>query len=882
MIINWKQKSIDGEQLGGKGKNLALLCNHGIPVPPWICVTASVFTSFIAPMRNELKEIFETLDYENNVVLKEASNKIQSLFDRESLDRDTALLIEDNLEMIGKDKFYAVRSSGNREDSMECSFAGLFETYLFVTPAEIPEYVKSCWLSLFTPSALSYLFKKGISPLDIEVAVVIQEMVHSEKSGVLFQADPAGKLEELVVVAGFGLGEGIVSDLVETDTCYHNKITGKRREILNHKESWIRFDPEKGRGIKKMPLPEDRREKGVLNDRDMDRLVKLHHSIEKIYNEYQDIEWAIAEDGTAYIMQSRPITTIPKGELHLYDYTNIIENYPGAIKPLTFGFVKNFFYKTHFMNFFRGSGFSERILQKNQDHFSGMVEQIQGRIYYNLTHWYKILSLFPSGAGDLELYLDEMLGVSGDRGERKKESDKSLFNRWKVSAKLALFFLFWKSYFNKINDFGTQICKESTKLIRAENSNEGLKTLFNKIVQRIFSDKRIGLIQANDLFLMISMGVLKGMVRKLDLKSENPDALLNGLLVGEEGMESVEPVLSIMKMVDIVRGTPDLVKVLEENPLLENLRNSSLEFKAFKKQFETHLELYGDRGIGELKMETVTFRHKPENLVKLVLNYVDSDVNPESMEMREAGLREEAEKELNQALKGYRWKGLVTRFMVEKVRQMLKNRESARLNRARVIGLFRELFLKIEANWIDQGVLDEEGDILYLNHQEVMDQIPNVDTPLIRERVGQRKKEWKEYESFEPVPRMWLKGSVKESFIPQVLKNNGIAVESELAGMGCCPGNITGEAVVLHSPDETVDVKGKILIAENTDPGWVFLIMGAKGLIIEKGSLLSHTAIIGRELGIPTIVGIKNATSKIPTGATVEMDGSTGDINILN
>lgn len=881
MIISWRDNNIDGDLLGGKGKNLAWLCNHGIPVPPWICITTKAFKEYTEPLREKLEFIFNSLDYDDPVALKRGSERIADLFESYPFPSSVFEVLEKQLSGEEK-KLFAVRSSGNREDSAECSFAGLFETYLFVDVEEIPKYVKSCWLSLFNPGALGYLFKRGINPLDVEVAVVVQEMIHSEKSGVLFQADPVGKLEELVFVAGHGLGEGIVSDLVETDTYYHDKITGKRRAILNQKKSAIRLDPEKGKGVKKLPLPENLWNERVLGDQELDRLVELHHSIAKLYDEYQDIEWAICDKGNTYIMQSRPITTIPAGPLNLYDYTNIIENYPGANSPLTCEFVKEFFYKTHFTNALRGAGYSDAVLNENRHHFAGMVEPVQGRLYYNLSHWYKILSLFPTGTGNLDNYLDEMLGVSSERERNDKKSKNSFFNNAKVLTKLSYLFLNWKSYFNGINELCFRICEESRTATQSENENTELKKIVEKTTKRLFFDKRIGLIQVNDFFLMVCMGVLKKLIHRLDPESADSDSLLNGLLVGEEGMESVEPVLSIMKMVAMVRQSSDLLKALKENALSALSQKNTNDFKEFKKQFEKHLKLYGDRGISELKMETVTFYHKPENLLKLVLNHVDSNIDTDSMGQREAALRNDAEKRLAQVRKKQRWTGKFTKYMLEKVRLMLKNRESARLNRARIVGVYREIFRKIEANWIREGLLEAEGDILCLNHREILDHIPNCDPALLKKQVDQGKKEWEQNRSADPAPRMWLKGSVKENFIPQIPKIDKAQPQSEISGMGCCPGVITGEAVVLHAPDETVDVKNKIIIAENTDPGWVFLIMAAKGIIIEKGSLLSHTAIIGRELGIPTIVGVHNGTEKIPTGSTIEMNGGDGSIKILS
>jgi len=201
------------------------------------------------------------------------------------------------------------------------------------------------------------------------------------------------------------------------------------------------------------------------------------------------------------------------------------------------------------------------------------------------------------------------------------------------------------------------------------------------------------------------------------------------------------------------------------------------------------------------------------------------------------------------------------------------------MDRARAFGTVRDIFMTIGNNLCDEGALNQQRDIFYLSVEEICSFILGSSvTDSLQWIVEKRKNDMASCSLFNPRERIMLQGTAYINHIPQVIRDE--MNSDNLSGIGCCAGRVTGEAAVINDIRQARNTEGKILVAPMTDPGWVFLMITARGLIVERGSMLSHTAIIGRELGIPTIVGVKNAAGIIKNGQTISMDGHSGEIII--
>ncbi len=302
---------------GGKGANLGELVRAGLPVPPGFVVTSEAYRRFLKEGKiwDKIQKILENTDVDKTKELQEASKKIRELIMHSSMPEDLKLKIKEYYKKLSNgEEFVAIRSSATAEDLPGASFAGQQETYLNIRGAEnVVKNVQKCWSSLFTPRAIFYREKKGFEHEKVAIAVVVQRMINADKAGVMFTIHPAtGEKDKIVIEGAWGLGEGVVSGTVTPDHYVVDKNTGEilEKEVALKEVMFVR-DKRTGETVKK-EVPEKKRNKQVLNEKEIKELANFGKIIEEHYEFPQDIEWAI-EGKNIYILQSRPITVLYHG-----------------------------------------------------------------------------------------------------------------------------------------------------------------------------------------------------------------------------------------------------------------------------------------------------------------------------------------------------------------------------------------------------------------------------------------------------------------------------------------------------------------------------------------------------------------------------------------
>lgn len=299
---------------GGKGASLCRMFRFGMPVPEGFIVTAQTFSAFMerCGLWDKVYEILDRgIDCSDNKSLDKISKEIQRLIMEQPMPEDIKATILEYYNQIGSDAPVAVRSSGTAEDLAEASFAGQQETFLYVIGGEnVVRNIKLCWASLYNDRAIFYRSAKGFDERSISIAVVVQRMVNSEKSGVMFTVNPIDKNSGVAVIeAAWGLGEGVVQGIVTPDNYCVNKNTCEiENEYISEKEIMVVRQCEAG-GVQEVEVPEDKREAVVLSREEVTALVEMAKKVEQYYKKPQDIEWAV-ENGKCYLLQSRPITTL--------------------------------------------------------------------------------------------------------------------------------------------------------------------------------------------------------------------------------------------------------------------------------------------------------------------------------------------------------------------------------------------------------------------------------------------------------------------------------------------------------------------------------------------------------------------------------------------
>ena len=718
---------------------------------------------------------------------------------------------EDRNKKIDLSKYkgkYAIRSSSNLEDSSDNSFAGLFDTYLNVDSKDIESKVKECFNSINNKNVKEYITNKNIDISDIKMNVIIQKMVNSKNSGILFTSNPQGLLNESVIVVGRGLGNNVVEDKVDTTTYYFNNT-----DSIYYYEGDCDY----------------------LDNDMINNLISISKDLKKYFGEYIDIEFAIENDDI-YILQVRDITTIDDDNIVILDNSNIVESYPNISLPLTISFVE-FVYSNVFKKEAYRLSHNNKLVEENNDKFNNMVGTANGRIYYKISNWYALIKFLPLSKKIIPIWQD-MLGVKNknyDDGKLKipfLTKIKTYFNTIKELKNVSKNMDILNDKFIKINDY-------FYNNFNNEMSNEEVFELYNKIKEELLDSWDITLV--NDLYSFIYTGLLKKRLNKKKYSSEK----VNDYISGISNIESLKPIKSMIELAYI---------------------EDKISMDEYTDKFNNYISLYGDRNLEELKLESKTFRTDPSLLKNKIKEY-QADKNK----------LEKLYKDLNSNNYTFIKEDFITNYISKRAMFGIKNREISRLNRSRIYGMVREMFRQIGSNLEMDNLIDKKEDIFYLNIDEVF----NYKKFNLKELISNRKKDYKIYKLLPSYSRLIFSKTEFDKHHKSINSNKIIIDKDKLEGIPTSNGIVEGEALVIDNILDNYDVKDKILVTKMTDPGWVFLIATAKGIISEKGSILSHTAIISRELKIPSIVGVEDVTKIIKTGDYLKMDAHTGKIGIL-
>ncbi len=301
--------------VGGKAGKLGELVRQGLPVPPGFVVTTETYQAFIdaTTLQAEIPEALATLALDRPESVDAVSRRIRDAFEATAFPPDLEAALRAAYDSFANEhdvRFSAVRSSATAEDLEGASFAGLQETYLNVTGTdEVLSAIRRCWGSLFTPRVLVYRSRKGFDHRSVRLAVLVQKMVDSVVSGILFTRDPNTGENHMIVEAGWGLGEAIVGGEVTPD---HYVLDGASHRIIQKQisEQSVRLRRNDSGGNRREPVPEAERRMQKLPDERIEKLASLAHLIESHYRRPMDVEWC-ADDGAVYVVQARPVTTIP-------------------------------------------------------------------------------------------------------------------------------------------------------------------------------------------------------------------------------------------------------------------------------------------------------------------------------------------------------------------------------------------------------------------------------------------------------------------------------------------------------------------------------------------------------------------------------------------
>lgn len=744
---------------------------------------------------------------------------------------------------------FSVRSSASVEDGALKSFAGLFSTVLNCGVNDL----KKAIVEVTSGFKNSLLFDN----LDFEYHIIIQQMIYADFSGVAFSRNPANSLDHAVLI---NIVPGSGSTLVSGEqTGMTIKYDNKKINFLFAQNNYWGHNSRTKQAI-------------IANHDDLKNKVfpfvsKIATQLKKLEKRQQlpvDVEFCV-ENGKLYWLQMRPITAL--SEALFYDNTGISENYPGVSMPLTISFVKQSYY-LGYLGMMQFLNPDKQFIAANKVLLGNMVGGINGVLFYNITSWQKLLYQLPFGKFSSKA-ITRLLGMP-DSVFEKPGYKPSAIEFLKVLITIFLALLRFKSHKNNfLSQFSAILNSEKDKK-HSEMSYQELVSL-NAAVQKNILKHWIAPM-LNGFFTLLFYSALKKSVENSKIKNTNPN-FTNDILFAQGDVISV-------KIVQNLRGI--IVAIHADKTLLNLFRNEKIIYIKEKLQFENqklynqivlHIDQYGDRSEeGELRMETINYREDPNLFWKMLQDDVQIDL-PSKKQKNQQDFN--YKKILKQHYPHHFLKRIYFNFLIKNTILRVKDRENFRFIRTQTFAIFRQIFRSIDAELLNKKLIDAKNDSLYLEYDEIL----NPDLSFrFREIISGRKVEYANFSKEEMPHRFVFQNNVFKPVAPPLAVIDG----KNLKGIGCCSGIVKGE-VMLVTPDNvrTQKWENKIAIAKNFEPGWISLFASARGLLSERGSLLSHTSILCRELQIPTIVGVANLLNTLKDGDFIEMDGSVGIINII-
>lgn len=883
---------LDERLVGGKLARQRRMAARGLRVPTFYCLTTHAYDGFFARVEENVRAALAAIDFADGASVHAGARAVHEAFVAEPLtasEEERILRAFD--ETFARDAKVAVRAStvGHRredsEDSETNPFAGMSETFLFVPREGVPAAVRAAWASGFSEQSLVYRHASGLELTGFAVAVAVQAMITGERSFVLFTSNPKTATRETVIVAGYGAGAGVVEERVGVDHYFVRAGQTPRRELGSKREKLV-FDRGRGEGLTTAAVDDEAAARPCLTDAEIEALFALGASVERIFGRPQDIEGTIDASGVVHLLQARPIA-FDYPAMRVFTNANVTESFPGATTALTFSFAR-FFYRVIFWDCYRRLGVSLLGLHRNFEPLDRMIGFLGGRVYYNLSSFYHLHAqspLFPLFRGSWE----KMMGFRSSYETRAPGVLARMvdFARFVVRTAVAVVVVLYRFFTHdramaRFFAWWEALVAPHRGPALAGRSPLALVTEFQRIWVEVGEEWGVTLL--NDTYLPMFYNATEKLFARFGLAEDS--ALLSDLLCGDEEIVSVEIVYSAVRLAEKVAGDASLRSAFAgEDPqaLYARLERGELD-PAFTAAFREHVERYGDRGLQELKMEQPNLRHDPVALVRAVAGYVDAGVSERAMRDAERDTRAKAEVRLAERLRGSPFRRALLRYLLANVRRLIRHRENSRYRRSELFGFSKNVFRALGAHLHARGALRDAADVVHLTQDEIFGYFDGTGvTDDLQALADLRRAELAKHAAIETPIEITTQGAVRDHVLVAPEGDaSGASHVGTLRGLGSSTGRARGRARVVLDPITAGKLApDTVLVARETDPGWLFLMLAAKAIVVERGSMLSHTAITGRKFGIPTVVSVPDATKRIPDGALVEVDGASGVVTLV-
>ncbi|MCY1080637.1 phosphoenolpyruvate synthase [Archangium lansingense] len=853
--------------VGGKGANLGELSKiEGIRVPDGFCISTEAFKRIIG----EIPSIGDSLDQlsllkaEDRDKIGKLSGEIRSAIEGRAIPEDILEDITHLLSRLGEENAYAIRSSATAEDLPTASFAGQHDTYLnIIGKKAILAHISKCWASLFTERAVTYRLQNGFDHRRVHLSVVVQQMVFPQAAGILFTADPVTSNRKVSSIdAGFGLGEALVSGLVNADIykvrdgeLIEKKVSTKKLAIHALNDG----------GTKELAIEPERQNRQALTDEQILQLARMGRKIEEHFGCPQDIEWCLVGD-EFYLVQSRPITTlfpIPEAndqDNHVYVSVGHQQMMTDPMKPLGI----SLFQLTALRPMYKAGGRLFVDVTNNLTSPAGREMLLDGMGKHDplikdaLTTIIERRDFIKSSPDDKK----EQSSIKNNKGASSSEFHPQIENDPKIASDLI-----------EKNQASIDALKRNIQT----KSGPELLDFIQEDVQEL---KRI-------LFDPRSSAVIMAAIGASTWLNENIEKWLGEKGAADTLSQSVpnnitsEMGLALLDVADVIRPHPQVVEYIQhvkDDDFLDELVKLKGGQEA-RDAIYSYLDKYGMRCAGEIDITRPRWREKPTTLVPLILgnikNFAPSAGGQKFEQGRQAALKKEQEllERLKQLPDGEQ-KAERTKQMISLVRNFIGYREYPKYGIVGRYFVYKQALLKEAERLVRANVIQEKEDIYYLTFEELRDVVRTY--KLDYQLISKRKDEHALYEKLTPPRVITSDGEI----IAGAYKRDNLPAGA-IVGLPVSSGVVEGRARVVLNVEDAVLEEGDILVTAFTDPSWTPLFVSIKGLVTEVGGLMTHGAVIAREYGLPAVVGVEHATRRIKDGQRIRVHGTEGYVEIL-
>jgi len=863
------------EAVGGKGQSLARMADAGLEVPGGFYLTTAAYRRFIE--ENGLQEAIigsaKPEIGERTLSFDAASKAIQTLIREPDLPDAVQSEIRAAYAALGGDSPpVAVRSSANAEDLPDMSFAGQQDTYLNVSGEDaVISAIQDCWASLWTPRAISYRHEMGIEQDAVAMAVVVQLMVPSDVSGILFTANPAtGERSEMIVNASYGLGEAIVSGAVTPDTYVLDRDSLKVKEtVVGAKEQKIVSDG--NQGTRAEDISEDERGASSVSDAVLGELASVAVNVEKLFDGVpQDIEWALSRD-KVWLLQSRPITNLPPQPLKDVKWDPIPKAWLGK----------------------------RLVAEMMPDPLSPLFEDLYLQALYDVQEWprpknYVLIAMNGYAYQYIPEWMNKEWEAFVKAEERKPNEKRALIAKQGLAAKKKALFLDGKADRKAFSGFMQQgiIAWRDKEL----PEYRAVVDKWRKLDVKALDDDLLligirALVNADARYWNVVRGVVgaaKGTDADLQyfLETSAPDlGIISGTFLSgfeSRGMQAERDMRQIAAQVRASEGLSELVLITPAPRLLDALRRHP-DGGDVVEAIVDYLDTYGYQVYNLDFVEPTQAEEPLPFLTSLKAMVRDAGYD---LAERQAEVAQNREKKLKEADRFFDDE-LQEQFhqKLSLAQEFYPHREESLFFLGAAWAALRPLALELGRRMVEIGTFTVPDDTFYLTSNELAEAVRarkyGNAVPHLKQRAAENRELREARRRLAQPPE--IPESKAKSASPYATIRSNQAGSELLSGFAVSPGAVTGKASVILSPDDFDKMEsGSILVCPLTTPAWTQLFPHAIGLVTDIGSILAHGSIVAREYGIPAVLGTGNCTQLIKSGDTIVVDGSKGTVSILS